>query len=224
MTFQTRHNVFRAGLLAAIVAAMSGCAASDPDRVVSVKGGFQQLPGATGGLYRGAPLPGGGDSDWDDFLAGMSGEEGTAADQLAVDDPVAAANLETSLRRVNEDQSVTLISRAPRHVIYHLLQTLRGREVDLLFNQVLSEHARQGLIDQGRDPWEAVDYLARNQQQIEKFLSLIPFGEQTPGVIMQPIGRNMFRIEVDQARMTGTKFSRIDVIIESGSFRLLNIS
>ena len=204
-------------MLVVALGAISGCA--EPTRVVSVRGGFQKIPGASGGTYRGMDQP---VSDWATMMEDLNDDtSGVQGD--AVTDPGAALSLETSLRRVNPDETITLISRAPRHVIFHLLQTLRAKEYDLLFEQVLSQHTKDAMIAQGRDPREAVSYLRDNQREIERFLAVIPFGEQTPGLIQQSIGRNMFRLQVDQAKALGLKFDCFDVIVEERSYRLLNV-
>ncbi len=212
-------SCFRIGILTLVFLAawFAGCGTTEP-QVVRVRGGFQKIPGATGGLYRGVDQP---QSNWVEMMEELSEED--RAREGSVTDPVAAMRLEASLRRVNDDQSITLISRAPRHVIFHLLQTLRAGEYELLEGQVLSEHTKRSMIEAGRDPAEAVDYLRSNQLEIEEFLAVIPFGEQTPGMIQQSIGRNMFRLQVDQARLLGLKFDSLDVIIEDQSYRLLNV-
>ena len=197
---------------------IAGCAKQT--EVVSVRGGFQKIPGSAGGLYRGMDQP---VSSWTTMMQDLSDQGATGIAGESVTDPMAALTLESSLRRVNPDQSITLISRAPRHVIFHLLQTLRAGEDDLLLEQVLSEHTRQSMAAQGRDPREAVEYLHEHQQELEAFFAVIPFGEQTPGILQQSIGRNMFRLQVDQARALGLRFDALDVIIEDRSYRLLNV-
>ncbi|MEQ8850894.1 MAG: hypothetical protein RIB32_03835 [Phycisphaerales bacterium] len=197
------------GMLAGAAMAFAGCAREE--RVVGVRGGFQRIPGASGGYgMTGAPRS----EDWVGFLDRLNAEpnleEGAVVD-------------EGSLRVIHDDGSVTLTLRAPRHVIYHILQTLRAKEYDLLFEQVISDRSKEALIEQDRDPFDAVAYLVRNQEEIEAFFKVIPFGEQTPGVLQESIGRNAFRIAGPGGGTGDTKFSALDVVIEDGEFRLLNV-
>lgn len=127
------------------------------------------------------------------------------------------------LRLEDAKGNITLISRSPTHLIHHLRETLVAEETELLLEQVLSERTKQNYRARGRDPMEAVEFLARNRSHVLEFLAQLPMGERTPDVLQEPIGRNMFRYRVGSAVMLGLKFDTLDVIIEERSFRLLLI-
>ncbi len=190
----------RAGLALIVAVAASGCAGY---REVEQKGGIEaalksQGPGA---------------SDWDYLLAsGVDPEERALSDQETA-----------TLRRTEEDGSVTLISRSPSHVMYHLTQTLRNKEYDLLLDQVISDATKSEYRKRAADPMDAVRYLTSNEREIQSLFAAMPLGDQTPGVLFETIGPNQFRLAPPAAISHELKFKHFDVIIERREFRLLMI-
>lgn len=152
-------------------------------------------------------------SDWDYLLAA-----GSNLDERKLTDEESA-----TLRRINDDGSITLISRTPSAVMYHLTTTLRNREYDLLLEQVLSEKTRSEYNKRATDPMEAVMYLAKRQEDIQALFAAMPLGDQTPGVLIENIGPNQFRLSPPTAISQDLRFTKFDVIIEQREFRLLMI-
>lgn len=151
--------------------------------------------------------------DWDYLLAA-----GSNLDERKLTDEEA-----TTLRRINADGSITLISRSPSAVMYHLTTTLRNREYDLLLEQVISEKTKSEYRKRGADPMDAVKYLAKRQQDIQALFAAMPLGDQTPGVLIENIGPNQFRLAPPVAISQDLRFRQFDVIIEQREFRLLMI-
>ena len=181
------------------------------ERVVSVSGGLIGLQGAVGG--QAGPSPPRTGAGFENLLT----QEGDAESL----DSLSEAGY---LRLQDDDGNITLVSRSPSHVVFHLRETLVSEEVDLLFEQVLSEKTKQNYRSRGMDPKLAVEYMARNRNAILDFLATIPMGEKTPGVLQESLGRNMFRYRSGGAVAMGLKFSALDVIVEHKSFRLLMIN
>lgn len=129
------------------------------------------------------------------------------------------------LRMQRRDGSILLVSNSPANVMYHLTQTLANGELELLYDQVLSEAAKVEYRKRARDPREAVTWLARHQDDIGALFAAMPLAEQTPGVVMTNIGRNRFRlgVEPDVAQGMSLRLTAMDVIIEEGHFRLLMV-
>lgn len=152
-------------------------------------------------------------SGWDYLLgAGADPKERALTDEEA-----------SSLRRENDDGTVTLISRSPSHVMYHLTQTLRNKEYDLLLDQVISDATKVEYRKRAADPMDAVRYLASRQTDIQALFATMPMGDQTPGVNFQTIGPNQFRLSPPVAISSELRFRQFDVIIERREFRLLMI-
>lgn len=206
-----------------------GCA---EERVVKVKGLMEGIPGAEGGWSKdlareeGASAPARG--MWEPLLGefekgkaveGAEGEEGAKA----AGDGVETRAIAAGLRKVNKDGSVLLVSKSPSDVMYHVMSTLRNKEHSLLFDQVLSEMTKAEYLRRGMEPRDAVKWLAKHEGDIADLFSTLPMGEQTPGVYMESIGRNMFRLEAPVAMRGEVRLTRFDVVIEKGEFRLLMI-
>lgn len=190
------------------------------EKVVGVRGGLYGLPGAEGGLkVEGEP----GDSpqstsrDWDALLAQFRSDDPGAATAGVTDEEA------TTLRRTMPDGSVRLISRSPNHVMFHLTQTLTTGERDLLVDQVMSERLKRSYEERGLDPAQGADYLAKHRDAVTALFAAMPLGEQTPGVFLETIGRNSFRLRAPAQLAPDLRFTYFDVIIEGGEFRLLMI-
>lgn len=189
--------------------AIAGCATEE--RVVSVKGNFQHLAGAQGGYETTEGSP----RRKFDLEQALTRTE--SADLPG--DPVEGQ----PLRRKMPDGKIVLICRSPRHVVLHLAATLQAKEDDLLLDQVLSERLKNNYRERGIDPMEAVKYLHKNEKDVYKLLVAIPMGDQTPGAITKTVGRNVFEISAPGGIMLEQKFTRLQVVLENGGFRLLMV-
>ncbi len=189
--------------------ALPACATEE--RIVSVKGNFQNLAGAQGG-YETTEGPA---RKQFDLERALDRAEETPLPGEAVDGQ--------PLRRKMPDGTIILITRSPRHVVLHLAATLQAKEDDLLLNQVLSERLKNNYRERGIDPMEAVKYLRKNEKDIYKLLVAIPMGDQTPGAITKTVGRNVFEVEAPGGVMLEQKFTRMQVVLESGGFKLLMV-
>ena len=88
---------------------------------------------------------------------------------------------------------------------------------------MLSQRTRSEYLARGKKPREAVEWLVRNQSDVEALLASMPAGEQTPGVLMTPIGNNAFALSPSGAEVLDLKYKTLDVVIERGQFKLLMI-
>lgn len=192
-----------------ILLALPACATEE--RVVSVKGNFQHLAGAQGGYETTEGSP----RKKFDLEQALTRAEETDLPGEAVDGQ--------PLRRKMPDGKIILITRSPRHVVLHLAATLQAKEDDLLLDQVLSERLKNNYRERGIDPMEAVKYLHKNEKEIYKLLVAIPMGDQTPGAITKTVGRNVFEIEAPGGIMLEQKFTRLQVVLETGGFKLLMV-
>lgn len=127
------------------------------------------------------------------------------------------------LRRQLDDGTTVLLSRSPRELIQHLFETLRDQEYELLETQVLSQRTRQSYLAAGKKPQDAVQWLVRNQVDVEKLISVMPAGEQTPGVMMTSLGNNAFRLSLDSSEILQLRYRTMDLVVEQGKFRLLMV-
>ncbi|MFM9957306.1 MAG: hypothetical protein ACKVZJ_04470 [Phycisphaerales bacterium] len=198
-------------MLAAIAVLLGAC--QTEEKVVSVKGGFgglARLPGASSQLPLDAVGPSAADSTdrWSQLLG--KDNKGKPVEGHA-------------LRRELDDGGVLLVARSPRELIVHLYETLRDNELELLEEQVISQRTKQAYMAERKTPKDAVAWLVEHREDVEALLATMPAGEQTPGVLMKPLGNNAFRLSSADAPSLGLKLRRLDLVIEQGRFRLLTI-
>jgi len=129
-----------------------------------------------------------------------------------------------SLRHRLGDGSVHLVSRAPAHLVLHLIQTLQQQEHELLFEQLISEHAKGLLEERGRDPMAAVEYLVENEADVREALLALRGGADAPGTRLRSFGGNRYRLENTGRSGATRRFASIDVRIEGGRFVLDDIN
>ncbi len=197
-------------LLAACLAALGSCV--EQERVV-IRGGLAAIPGAQFNF---------GDNARVGRARGASLEQAIALSAPLAGERVDAASGEP-LRLEDKDGNITLVSRSPRHVLFHLIRTLDKGEDDLLYEQVLSAATKEEYARRGLDAWDAVEFIKANQKSIRALVATMPLGEQTPGLMTLPIGPNKFRLTANPSMSSGLKFKHAEFILERGVCRLLVI-
>lgn len=215
---ETSSMSAKATSICSIMLALLLGACAQQQRVVRSSDLLAGLPGAQGGIQGDSPQARFGHS-WDQLLTQFGSPDQTQGSSVTMWEPADGL----VLREVSPQGDIRLISKSPSHVMFHLTQTLRNEEYVLLLEQVLSERTRQLYESEGRDPREAVGFLKSHEQDIADLFGSLPLGEQTPGVLMEDLGRNVFRLRAPSALVGGMRFDRFDVVIENGSFRLLMI-
>jgi hypothetical protein len=160
------------------------------------------------------------DVNYKPFFAGLDGAKfntppsaGATASQGEAADP--------RLVIENPDGSVTLVSRRGLHLMRHIQRTLAEEKPDLFLEQVLSRQTRSQYGARGLDPVQAFDTLKKHEREIARLFSRMPLGEQTPSVIMEKIGRNMFRVRLTGRATEGLQWTFFDMVLEEGQWRLL---
>ena len=152
--------------------------------------------------------------DWESALEKYDPAAGLGEDAIEDNHP---------LRITHADESVTLIIRSPRHLMIHILETIKNGEDELFLEQVLSEQTKDEYYRRDRNPVEALEYVKKNMREIEEFFLTMPAGERTPGTFMEQIGRNTFRLQPPGVELQNMKYSTLDMVLEDGMFRLLII-
>jgi len=110
--------------------ALAGCV---EERVVSISGGLTSLPGAKNNYGPGVRAG---------RKPSTNIEQMLSLYQQQIGEDVSSSEKEP-LRLVDGDGNITLVSRSPRHVLYHLGRTLDKDETELLYEQVLSDELKQ---------------------------------------------------------------------------------
>lgn len=127
------------------------------------------------------------------------------------------------LRVENPDGTTTLNCYLPENLVMHLRNCIAMAEVDLIYDQLLSDAAKQVYIDEDRDPHEAVDWLITNQRDVIIMLNRMTAGLSSPDVSWQSLD-NTYRMQIVSPVRTSLRFTTLDLIREEGQFKLLLIS
>jgi len=190
---------------------LTSCARQET--TVVVRGGLATIPGAQFDLGPNARVG---------RARGSSLEQTLAMSAPLAGDKVDASSGEP-LRLEDEDGNITLVSRSPRHVLFHLIRTLDSGEDQLLYDQVLSDATKNEYANRGLDAWGAVEFIKSNQKNIRALVQTMPLGEQTPGLMTQSIGPNKFRLTANPSMASGLRYKNAEFIIERGVCKLLVI-
>lgn len=203
------RSTLRVSNAAAIAAAIGiicvGCETTT--RVISVRGGLQNIEGAEGGIRPDAPN------------AQTTASLEAVASRLY--GPLPGTPIEgNTLRRELENGDILLVSRSPAELVFHLRRTIRDEEWELLYQQLLSEQLKNAYEERGLQPTAALDFVKEYARAITELLTMIPAGDQTPGAGFERIGRNAYRITIPGGRLNETTFVSMDVVYEDKSFKL----
>ena len=124
------------------------------------------------------------------------------------------------LRRTHEDGSVTIVARRPYHLMVHVYYALINGEEAFFTSQVLSKRTRDEFLARGRDPREAYEMLQDRQDDVLRLFAAMPQGELTPGVLMEKVGADVYRLEATGSGGRRLKWRFMDVVMEGGHWRL----
>lgn len=125
---------------------------------------------------------------------------------------------------VNPDGSKTLIARTPKHLMNHIVNTMRSQDedaADLFVNQVLSQRTRDDYLSRGLDPKQAFETVRARQADVMALFQTMPMGEKTPGVFLQNAGDGVKRMMAEQRIAIDLKWKGIDMVFEKGNYRLV---
>lgn len=153
--------------------------------------------------------------------------EGQSQNQLASVEPGSgrAANPvfmipDGKIRYEDEDGEITLYAKRVKHLMTHIISTIENDEPELFVEQVLSKHTIAEFNERGLDPALAFDELKRRKRDIYEFFYVVPMGEATPGVYLEQLGTNMFRMAVPRGRHPELHWVGMDASFEGGNYKL----
>ncbi|MBO6512799.1 MAG: hypothetical protein JJ974_02390 [Phycisphaerales bacterium] len=124
------------------------------------------------------------------------------------------------IRTEDEDGNVTLYAKSIKHLMNHIIYALENDERELFTEQILSQITKDEFIDRGMDPGIAFDELVKRRRDIYRMFNFMPMGESTPGLYIEPIGENLFRLAVSRAGHQDLLWIGIDVSFEDLNYKL----
>ncbi len=119
-----------------------------------------------------------------------------------------------------EDGTVTLYAKSVRQLMIHITTTLDKDEKDLFVQQVLSQRTKDEFHERGLDPGLAFDELKKHERDIGRLFYFMQMGEYTPGLFLQTISRNTFRLKLPRTTHESLYWIGLDVVFEQGNYRL----
>ena len=125
-----------------------------------------------------------------------------------------------SIRVEDEEGNITLYAKSVRHLMDHIISTIENDERDLFVEQVLSTITREEFEERGLDPGLAFDELKARRRDVYRVFHFMPFGEGTPGIYLEPIDQNIFRLAVSRSGHRDLHWIGIDIVFESGNYKL----
>ncbi len=124
------------------------------------------------------------------------------------------------IRTEDEDGNVTLYAKSIKHLMNHIIYALENNEREIFTEQILSQITKDEFAARGMDPGIAFDELVKRRRDIYRMFNYMPMGESTPGLYIQPIGENIFRLAVSRAGHKELLWIGIDVSFEDLNYRL----
>lgn len=158
---------------------------------------------------------------YDPFLGGLPGAESrtpVVRDLGDYTDPTAIPP--DQLVQEPEPGRKVLAAKTGRHLMIHVYNTLKNDDRDLFTTQVLSERTRAECLERGIDPADAFDYLKTREDDVAALFNMMPAGEQTPGIVVQPLGKGARRLQVTGAGLGDLYWTGFDMVMERGNWRL----
>jgi hypothetical protein len=162
------------------------------------------------------------------FFSGLSDPriETRFGTQPVTDSPVLkpidpGAGADNRIRITSDDGKLTLISRAPVHVMSHVQTCLDNGEFDELFEQIVAESTKSHFRSQGKDPRTYLEFLKDNEKNIAKLFSRMPQGENSPSAVLRQLPDRVWRIDVTGAFAKDLELTRLWVQMERGSWKLM---
>lgn len=121
---------------------------------------------------------------------------------------------------IERDRKRLILSRTGRELMIHIYRSLEKEDRQLFVDEVLSERTRAECYQRGVQPGVLFDGLLEVADEVVELFNAMPQGEATPGVLLNPIGGGIFRLEVDPRRVKDSRFQGFDMVMERGQWRL----
>ena len=205
----------RLGFLCALIALAPACA--EKQRIVGVRGGIYNMPGAVSTLPIERPASTGqtaGSSAWANLQLRFEAENPDL-----VPDPINALRAHPT----DDPTRTVLLLHSPRHLVLNLRDCIVMGQWELIQEQIISDFVKDELRAELRDPLDVLRLIARSRRSVVALLDTMPEGDLTPGLVLRPMGGNTFRLSAPGGGALDLKFRHLDMLIEDSQFRLLAI-
>ncbi|MBL4810054.1 MAG: hypothetical protein JKY43_08390 [Phycisphaerales bacterium] len=124
------------------------------------------------------------------------------------------------IRTEDEDGNIILYAKSFKHLINHIIYALENNERELFVEQILSQITIDEFTERGLDPHIAFDELVKHKKDVYRVFHLMPMGERTPGLYIQSVGKNIFRLQASRAANKKLLWIGIDASFEDINYKL----
>lgn len=121
----------------------------------------------------------------------------------------------------NPDGSIKVVAKSIRHLMTNIMLCLEYEDDEVLFEQVVSDQTKAEFRGRGQDPKEVVELLKNSRGDIALLFSRMPFGEQSPNVIIQQPARRTMMLEVTGLAAKDLTYTQLWAVMEKGNWKLL---
>lgn len=191
MSRSFKREGMRLVLLAGAVLAGAACASEE--RVTSYK---PFLTGVAGAQFGQQPV----------IAGGASGPSaGDAADgRIVIENP---------------DGSRTLLCRTVRALMTHIERELDEGNTDIILKQLVSRRTFEEFERRGEPATAITDFLQKHRRDIAVLFARMPMAERSPTIILQQPGDNVWILKLTGASAEDTRFTKLWVVMERGSWK-----
>ena len=155
------------------------------------------------------------------FLAGFEngsspyqgGSMGTLADRKAPPPP--------SLWTEQPGGKIVLHTPQIRALLINTLRTLSYGEDDLFDEYLVSRRLAEECDARGLEVMDAFESLRARLPELVELVRRMPLAEYSPSVRMEPIGNNVFDLNLIDDHRKGVKLTSVQVAFERGAWRLV---
>lgn len=125
------------------------------------------------------------------------------------------------LKRINELGDSTLISTAPRHIVFHLHAMITGTDEDraLFLRDIVSDRTKDEFAANDKAEQEIVEILVERRLDVFAMLRTAPSGERSPGVNVRT-QNGVVRLMTPSI---GQRFNTLEMVVEDGQLKFYNI-
>lgn len=154
------------------------------------------------------------------LLVGLPGAETSLPTNRTARKPSVLATPENGIREEIDEDTVVLHAKSIHHLMSHITHAIQHGEQDLFVEQLLSRATLEEFKQRGVEPALGFQEIVRRQRDVFRLFNAMPFGEGTPGLSLERIGPNLFRLALPNSAHGDLKWVGIDAVFEDGNFKL----
>ncbi|MFK7884290.1 MAG: hypothetical protein AB8F26_08945 [Phycisphaerales bacterium] len=154
------------------------------------------------------------------LLVGLPGAETSLPTNRSARKPDILATPEGGIREEIDADTVILHAKSVQHLMSHIVHAIQHDEELLFVEQILSTATLEEFRLRRVEPALGFREMVRRQRDVFKLFNAMPFGEGTPGLRLELIGPNQFRLALPKSAYGDLNWVGIDAVFEDQNFKL----